>query len=76
MADVPFQSATVLAAALRDKTIGCRELLELYLGRVERFNPELNAIIAMDLDAARRRADAADAALARGEVWDRCTACR
>ena len=40
MADVPFQSATVLAAALRDKTIGCRELLELYLGRVERFNPE------------------------------------
>jgi amidase len=69
MVDVPFQSATELAAALRDKTIGCRELLELYLGRVERFNPGLNAIVAMDLPAARQRADAADVALARGEIW-------
>src|SRR3984957_17600131 len=69
MVDLPFQSATALAAALRSKTIGCRELLELYLGRVERFNPMLNAIVVMDLPASRQRADAADAALARGEVW-------
>ncbi len=69
MVDLPFQSATALAAALRSKKIGCRELLELYLGRVERFNPALNAIVVMDLPKARERADAADAALARGEIW-------
>jgi amidase len=69
MVDLPFQSATALAAALRSKKIGCRELLELYLARVERFNPTLNAIVAMDLPAARKRADEADAALARGEIW-------
>jgi amidase len=69
MTDTPFRSATALAADLRAKRIGCRELLELYLGRVERYNPALNAIIATDLPGARRRADEADAALARGEIW-------
>jgi amidase len=69
MVDLPFQSAVQLAAAIRDKKIGCRELLELYLGRVERYNPKINAIVATDLDRARKRADAADAALARGEIW-------
>lgn len=69
MVDVPFQSAVTLAAALRNKTIGCRELLELYIGRVERFNPALNAIIATVIEPARQRADAADAALSRGEIW-------
>jgi amidase len=69
MLETPFRSAVDLAAQLRKKSIGCRELLELYIGRTERFNPKLNAIVAMDLAAARKRADAADAALARGEVW-------
>jgi amidase len=69
MADLPFRSATELAAEIRAKRIGCRELLELYLARVERFNPKLNAIIFLDAERARVRADAADAALAKGEVW-------
>jgi amidase len=69
MADLPFRSATELAAEIRAKRIGCRELLEIYLSRVERYNPKLNAIIVMDFAGARERADAADAALARGEVW-------
>ena len=69
MLDLPFRSATALAAEIRAKRVGCRELLDLYLSRVERFNPALNAIIAFDLEAARGRADAADAALARGETW-------
>ncbi|MBV8168895.1 MAG: amidase [Alphaproteobacteria bacterium] len=68
MTDVAFRSATTLAAEIRAKTIGCRELLELYLGRVERLNPPLNAIIATDIPSARQRADAADAALKRGEI--------
>jgi amidase len=69
MLDLPFRSATELAAEIRAKRVGCRELLELYVARVERYNPALNAIIAFDLAAARKRADEADAALARGEIW-------
>jgi amidase len=69
MTDLPFRSAVALAADIRAKRIGCRELLDLYLGRLERYNPALNAIIATDIAGARRRAEAADAALARGESW-------
>src|SRR5258708_32048702 len=69
MLDMPFRSAVQLAAAIRAREIGCRELLDLYLARIERFNPKLNAIIATDLTAARKRADAADADLARGTLW-------
>src|SRR5271166_4969361 len=69
MAGLAFRSATALGAAIRAREIGCRELLEYYLTRVERHNPALNAIIVTDLVGARQRADAADAALARGESW-------
>src|SRR6266705_4945995 len=69
MLDTPFQSASALASLIRRKKIGCAELLELYLARVEKYNPTLNAIIATDLDNARKRARAADRALAKGDVW-------
>src|SRR5215470_7399630 len=69
MLDMHFWSAKRLAGAVRRRKIGCLELLEHYLKRVERHNPALNAIIATNLAAARRRADEADAALARGESW-------
>lgn len=65
MLDVPFRSATQLAAMIRKRTIGCLELLDLYLARIERYNPKLNAVIAMDVEGARRRARAADRALAK-----------
>lgn len=67
MTEFAFQSATQLAAALRARTIGSRELLEHYLARVERLNPKINAVVTLDVDRARRRADEMDAALARGE---------
>jgi amidase len=69
MTDLPFRSALELAAEIRAKRISARELLELYLKRVDRYNGKLNAIIATVTEAARARADAADAALARGEIW-------
>jgi amidase len=67
--DLPFRSATTLAADIKAKRVGCRELLELYLERIARFNPRINAVVVVDTEMARRRADAADAALARGESW-------
>jgi amidase len=63
--DLPFRTAKQLAAAIRKKKIGCLELLDLYLKRVEAYNPELNAIIATDIPAARKRAKAADKAVTR-----------
>ena len=69
MLSLPFRSAKDLAAAIRKKKIGALELLDLYIARMDRYNPRLNAIIATDLDGARKRARAADRALARGEVW-------
>jgi amidase len=69
MSDLAFRSTTALATALRRREIGCRELLEHYLARVERLNPTLNAIVTLDVDGARARADEADAALQQGEHW-------
>jgi amidase len=64
-----FGSATQLALEIRDRRVGCLELLDFFLARAERHNPALNAIIAWQIDAARQRARDADAALIRGEVW-------
>ena len=69
MQDRAFSSATELSGQLRDRRLGCLELLDFYLARAERYNPELNAIIVWQIDHARERARAADAALARGERW-------
>jgi amidase len=69
MQDIAFWSAKRLTSSLRRRKIGCLELLEHYLARVERHNPALNAIIVTDIPAARTRAKAADRALGKGEVW-------
>src|SRR5262244_1505680 len=69
MLATPFRTAKELAADIRRKKIGCLELFDLYLERVDKHNPSLNAIIAMDVDGARKRARAADRALARKQAW-------
>ena len=38
MLDTPFRSAKQLAADVRKKKIGCLELLDLYLARVEKYD--------------------------------------
>jgi amidase len=64
-----FASATGLAGEIRDRRVGCLELLDFFLDRAGRYNPALNAVVAWQVEPARDRARAADAALARGEVW-------
>ena len=76
MSELAFKSATELAGMIQAKEISALELLEHYLERVERYNPDLNAVIVLDVERARARAKEADAALARGELWGRFTACR
>jgi amidase len=65
----PFRSTSQLANAIMRHEITATELIETHLERVRRHNPALNAIVTLDEQGAVHRAGAADAALARGEVW-------
>jgi amidase len=65
---LPFRSAVELREALRRKEISSRELLDLYLKRIERHNPALNVVVARDDEGAQKAAAQADNARARGEV--------
>ena len=66
--DVAFWSTTRQVEAIRKGEISSRELLELLIARIEKINPDLNAVITFDLEGARRLADQADAKLKDGEL--------
>ena len=69
MDNLPFKSASELVKIIGEKQISSAELLEMYIERMKRLNPSINAIVATDLDNARKRAKNADEALAKGEDW-------
>src|SRR5579864_6290667 len=62
----PTWPATRLAEAIATRRLASRELLELYVDRIERLNPAINAVVTLDLDRARAAASAADDAVAGG----------
>jgi amidase len=62
-----FASATTLLQALNERRISALELLELYLQRIKRYNPALNAVVVLNEEEARQRAVRADEMRARGE---------
>jgi amidase len=65
--DLDFGTATELAEALRTRRLSSRELLDHLLARAGRLNAAINAIVAWDIDRAKRAAAAADEATARGK---------
>jgi amidase len=62
-----FDSATELARRIRDKEISSREMTDYFIARIDKFDAGLNAVVVRDFDTARTAAEAADAALAKGE---------
>jgi amidase len=62
-----YRTAGELAKALANRKISARELLDSAISRIEALDPKINAVVVRDFDRARAAADAADAALARGE---------
>ncbi len=62
----PESTAREMAAAVRARQVSARELLELHLARIEERNPELNAIVSLDVERAMKGAWAADEHLAGG----------
>jgi amidase len=63
-------SALAQADLVRGRRVGAEELTRLYLGRIERENPRLNAFVTVLGASALREARARDAALARGRGDD------
>lgn len=68
-APLHYQSARDLAAQIVRGKLKARDLLEHLLDRIKQHNPALNAVIWTDAEGARARADEADAAVARGQIW-------
>ena len=63
----PFahRTATELAGLIRTKEISAEELTRYFIGRIERFDREINAVVARDFERAMDAARSADAALGR-----------
>ena len=73
--DLPFADATDCVAALRAGEVSSRQLLELLLDRVERFNPDLNAVVTLDVERARAGPTQLTRPPPGGSPGGRCTAC-
>lgn len=58
--------ATEQAQAIRDREISSRELLELYLDRIDRLDQSVNAVVTRAVERARAEADAADTRTTNG----------
>jgi amidase len=67
LTELTAMSATALAAAIRQKRVSSREVVQAYLDRIDQVNPQINAVVQLRHDAALAEADAADAALSRRE---------
>jgi len=67
MTELAFLSATAIAAKIRDRELGCEEILSYYLDRVDRYNKPLNAVVVDVREQALEDARARDQAVAAGE---------
>ena len=62
-----YSSAVELAAAIKSKEVSSVELTDMYIDRVEKYDDKINAVVVHDFERGRAAAQAADAALAKGE---------
>jgi len=60
--------ARVLGRRIARRELSASDALEAQLARIDELNPKLNALVSLDVAAARRAAQAADGALLRGEA--------
>ena len=68
MTALHYLSLTEVAAKIRSKELTPQEVVEHYLERVDRLQPQVNAFVEVDADGARRQAHRAGEALLRGEA--------
>ena len=68
MTELAYLSAIAIAKEIREHRISSREALDYFLARIEALDQPINSVVTIDAARARMEADAADAALARGEI--------
>ena len=65
--EITALSASALSAAVQQRQLSCREVMQAYLARIEAINPKVNALVGLlPPEALLQQADARDAMLARG----------
>jgi len=64
---IAFETATKLAARIRAGDVSSRELTDYFIGRIEKYDGAVNAVVVRDFERARAAAARADEAQARGE---------
>jgi amidase len=64
-----YSSVRALAAGIRNGAVSAEETVRACLERIEAVNPQLNAVVQLQPEAALERARQADAASNAGESW-------
>ena len=64
-----YQSAVEILSAIQNGETSSVEILTSYLNQIEKINPEINAVVQLDIDRAMERARSADKAISRGDSW-------
>jgi aspartyl-tRNA(Asn)/glutamyl-tRNA(Gln) amidotransferase subunit A len=65
---IHYRDAAALAALIKTKQISSREVVQAHLDRTSAVNPTINAVVTLMADDALRAADAADRAVAAGDL--------
>ena len=65
--DIAFAPVTSLAAWIKSRALPVKRLVDIYLSRIERFDPKLRCVITLTKDHARAEAAKADAEIASGK---------
>jgi len=68
MNDITFLPAVVMVERIREKKISPVELVDAHLTQIEKLNPKVNAFVHVDANAARRAAQAAEAAVMQAKT--------
>lgn len=68
ISELVLLQAHELAERIRLRQVSCREVMQTYLAHIERFNPQVNALVSLQApEDLLAQADQRDAELARGE---------
>jgi amidase len=67
MIKIVFQTVSQISNSIRNKELSCSEVIEAYLDQIDILNEGINAIITLDKEEARLKANEADKAIKKGE---------
>jgi amidase len=67
--EILFNSALNLANDIQSGKITSRQVVSAFIAQIEKENSSYNAVVLLNKEAALKRAEEADAALAAGEMW-------